>query len=105
MDSHQYLKKFGKRAAEEVAKKAGTTMGHYYQIAFGYRKPSRALACKLVDASEGVLDLDSLLYSERKRTYSHGDKSKSNCDSHNEMVRKIKQVRLEQQAADADNPV
>lgn len=71
MDALKYLEKHGKEAAERVAKKAGTNMAYFSQIAHGHRRPSVELAERLVSASaeetpaaDEQLDLLSLLKSK-----------------------------------------
>lgn len=53
----------GKTPAEErdrVAKNAGTTVGHLWQLAGGHRKASAELAERLQDASSGEITIAGL---------------------------------------------
>ena len=65
MNAKQYLELRGRETAEKVAVKAGTTYGYLYQLALGNRRPRLALAKRLVEASNGEMDLASLLTYER----------------------------------------
>jgi transcriptional regulator with XRE-family HTH domain len=61
MNAKQYREKFGKLGCEALAEAAGTSYAYVYQIAIGHRRPSVELAQRLVEASNGQLDLISLL--------------------------------------------
>ncbi len=68
MNAFEFLKRHGKATAEAVAIAAGTNWAYFSQLAYGHRRPSLAMAERLVAASEGVfaeagdrLDLLSLL--------------------------------------------
>jgi len=61
MDAYQYLKAYGKNACERVAEKCGTSYGYYKQIAYGHRKPSLSLCEKFVEATNGEIDVTSLM--------------------------------------------
>lgn len=45
---------------ESIAKKAGTTVGHLWQLAGGHRKASADLAERLQDASLGEISIAGL---------------------------------------------
>lgn len=61
MDAYQYLKLYGKKTAESVCAVVGTSYGYYKQIAYGHRAPSMELAHKLVEATNGEIDVVSLM--------------------------------------------
>lgn len=65
MNARHFMELRGKEAAEKVAKDAGTSYAYLYQISLGHRRPSLALAKRLVKASSGEMDLISLLTYER----------------------------------------
>jgi transcriptional regulator with XRE-family HTH domain len=65
MNARQFLELRGREVAEKVARKAGTSYAYLYQISLGHRRPSLALAKRLVAASGGEMDLVSLLTFER----------------------------------------
>jgi len=65
MNAKEFYSAKGKKAAELVAKRAGTTERYLYQISLGHRRPSLDLAKRLVEASNGEIDLVSLLTYER----------------------------------------
>lgn len=61
MDAQTFKERFGKAECEAVAAAARTNYAYFHQIATGRRRPSVDLAERLVDASDGRLDLISLL--------------------------------------------
>lgn len=65
MNAKQFIDLKGKEAAEAVAIQAGTTIEYLRQIALGHRRPSVALAKRLVAASNHDMDFVSLLTFER----------------------------------------
>ena len=67
MDARQYIDEYGSAVAENLAKRAGTNMAYFRQIANGHRNASINLADALVAASDGELDLMSLLRSTADR--------------------------------------
>jgi len=67
MNARNYIDTYGTDAAEALAKKAGTNMAYFRQIANGHRNASINLADALVAASDGELDLMSLLRSTPNR--------------------------------------
>lgn len=66
MDTISYIKKHGWEKAEAVAEAAGTNRAYLSQIAHGHRRPSVELAERLVEASDGEMDLVSLLTHPKK---------------------------------------
>jgi len=65
MDAQAFRDCYGRKKAESIAKKAGTTYEYFCQIARGDRTPSRKLALRLIDASGHELDFVSLLTSKK----------------------------------------
>lgn len=65
MNAKEYLDKFGKDRCTEICRVAGTSYAYFNQIAYGHRRPSVDLAQKLVDASDGELDLLALLTNKK----------------------------------------
>lgn len=63
MNAYKFYKSHPKEKVEAVATKAGTTFDYFKQIAYGNRRPSVALAERLVAASDRELDFVSLLTS------------------------------------------
>lgn len=63
----QFINKFGKGRAAEVAKEAGSTYEWFYIIALGHRNASKKLARNLVRASGGLLDFDGLAFATEHR--------------------------------------
>ena len=61
MNAKQYREKFGKLGCQALAEAAGTNYDYFYQIAIGHRRPSVELAQRLVEASDGQLELIALL--------------------------------------------
>ncbi len=62
MNALAFLEKHGRDLTEQVAKKAGTNMAYFSQIAHGHRRPSIDLAKNLVAASEELVpDQDARL--------------------------------------------
>lgn len=67
MDLKQFIEEHGRDEARRVAEKAGTIWQYVYQCAEGYRRPSVELAKRLVDASDGRLDLLAMLTAEKRK--------------------------------------
>lgn len=65
MNAREFLESRGKAEGEKVAKAAGTSYAYLYQISLGHRRPRVDLAKRLVAASDGEMDLVSLLTFER----------------------------------------
>ena len=65
MNAREYLEIYGKAGAEKVAKKAGSNLAYFMQIARGIRRPSVNLAERLVKASGGKLDFVELLKNKK----------------------------------------
>lgn len=65
MDALEFLKTFGRAAAEKLASDAGTSYAYFNQIAYGHRRPSVELALKLVEESAQRLSFERLLLSKR----------------------------------------
>lgn len=61
MNASLFIEVHGKERAAQVAADAGTSYPYFQHIAKGRRRPSVELAKKLVAASDGELDLLSLL--------------------------------------------
>ncbi|MEE4107763.1 MAG: transcriptional regulator [Halieaceae bacterium] len=72
MDLKEFIESCGRDEAKLVAEKAGTIWQYVYQCAEGYRRPSVELAQKLVDASDGRLDLLAILTAEKRDTAKGG---------------------------------
>ena len=64
MDCKDYIATYGRDAAERVAESAGTNYVYFRQLAYGHSRPSPDLAEKLVTASGGALDFESLMRAE-----------------------------------------
>jgi DNA-binding transcriptional regulator YdaS (Cro superfamily) len=62
MTAYEYLKRYGKARADQVADTAGINRGYFNQICNGHRHPSRKRAQVLVNASKGQLTLADLLF-------------------------------------------
>lgn len=60
MDAKDFLEKYGREKAEQVAVDAGTKFVYFQQIASGFRKPSPQLTLRLVEASGGRLKKKAL---------------------------------------------
>lgn len=62
MNDHlrEWLAKTPAEEREIVAQKAGTSVGHLWQLAGGHRKASADLAERLQDASEGRITIAGL---------------------------------------------
>lgn len=67
MNAKQFLETYGWTRAEKVAIAAGTNRAYFSHIARGHRNASLDLAERLVDASDGELDLLSLMKAKRTR--------------------------------------
>lgn len=61
MNAKQFIEKHGRERARLVAEVAGTNLVYFIQIANGHRNPSRKLAKKLVDASDGDMTFVELM--------------------------------------------
>lgn len=66
MNAKQYLDKYGRERAAEVAEKAGTNIAYFSQIAHGHRSPSRKLALRLEDASSHEMTFIELMMPAEK---------------------------------------
>ncbi|BCA28346.1 hypothetical protein [Pseudomonas phage PotUPM1] len=62
MNDHlrDWLAKAPAQVRESVAKQAGTTVGHLWQLAGGHRKASADLAERLQEASKGEITIAGL---------------------------------------------
>jgi hypothetical protein len=67
MDAKTFIETHGWDEAVRVAKAAGTTREYFYQIANGFRNASPPLAQRLVEASDGRLDLMTLIMATEDR--------------------------------------
>jgi hypothetical protein len=67
MDAKKFIDQYGWDEAISVAKAAGTTREYFYQIANGFRNASPPLAQRLVAASDGRLDLMTLIMATQDR--------------------------------------
>ena len=61
MDANEFLVRYGSDRAGVVAKKAGTNLAYFKQIAKGIRYPSAKLAHRLVEASSQEMGFAALL--------------------------------------------
>lgn len=66
MDARAYLDKHGRVKSAEVAQAAGTNLAYFEQLACGFRRPSYELAQELVAASDGEMDVDSLMQAKAR---------------------------------------
>jgi len=62
MDAKLFFQVHGRERAREVAEAAGTNYRYFYEFVIGKRRPSVELARRLVKASDGELDILSLLH-------------------------------------------
>lgn len=67
MDPLRYLKLHGDDHCDDVAKRAGTTLAYFKQIAYRHRRPSVDLARALERESKGDLSAVDMLFAELKR--------------------------------------
>jgi hypothetical protein len=67
MDAKTFIQTYGWEEAVRVAKAAGTTREYFYQISAGFRNASPPLAQRLVEASEGRLDMMPLMMATEDR--------------------------------------
>ncbi|AXT46383.1 transcriptional regulator [Chromobacterium rhizoryzae] len=65
MDACVFIRTYGVEEASRVAIAAGTSLGYFKQIASCHRYPSRSLAHRLVKASDGRMDLVSLMTAQK----------------------------------------
>ncbi len=65
MDAKTFFEKHGRDESRAVAVAAGTNYAYFYQFVTGARRPSLELAKKLVEASDGRLELLALLEAKR----------------------------------------
>ena len=65
MDAKTFKDKYGIGECRRVAELAGTNYDYFYQIATRFRRPSVEKAQALVEASDGRLDLLSLLVPDK----------------------------------------
>ena len=66
MNAKQYLDHHGKKKAEKLCKKVGTSYAYFSQIAYGHRRPSVEMAKRLAEA-DSALDVVSLLMAEKRK--------------------------------------
>jgi hypothetical protein len=67
MDCKEFIESYGREAAERVALDAGTNYIYFRQLAYGHSRPSPDLAERLVNASGGRLDFETLMRAEAYR--------------------------------------
>lgn len=67
MTALEYLKQRGEAETEALAKRAGTTLAYFKQIAYQHRRPSSDLAKKLAAESDGALDAAQMVLAELKQ--------------------------------------
>ena len=67
MTALEFLKAKGDAETEIVAKRAGTTLAYFKQIAYRNRRPSAELAQALASASDGALDAATLVFVELRK--------------------------------------
>lgn len=65
MDLRKYLDLYGNDTLRRVAKEAGTSYEYLRQLLYKQRRPSVELAEALVEATDGELDMISLLNTKR----------------------------------------
>lgn len=68
MDAKTFIDEFGRPEAQRIAEKAGTNLAYFSHIAAGRRNASISLAERLVLASDGRLDLLSLMKATPNRS-------------------------------------
>lgn len=74
MDAREFLDTYGFEEARRVAESAGTNFAYFWQLANGYRFPSRDLAVKLEKASDGRMSRVALIWPGwRHRTGEYSD--------------------------------
>ena len=66
MNAKQFLDLYGRERAVKVAEEVGISYGYFGQYVTGVRRPSVAMAEKLVEASNGDMDFVSLLKTRSK---------------------------------------
>jgi len=66
MNTKQFLALYGRDRAVKVAEDAGISYGYYLQYVSGVRRPSADMAIKLEEASDGDLDMVSMLKTKSK---------------------------------------
>jgi len=71
MDIKTFCRSTPKRERELIAELAGTTDAYLQQLAGGHRKPSRKLAKKLEEVTDGKLNKMDLLFPRDKHDQSH----------------------------------
>lgn len=64
MNAKEFLKTHDEEQVKSVAEAAGTTLGYFKQIAYGFRHPSRKLASRLAKASQNKMSASELLLSD-----------------------------------------
>lgn len=67
MDPKQFIKTYGWDEVDRICAAAGTKRSWFHHIALGYNNCGLKLAKRLVQASEGRLDLWSLIDAESRR--------------------------------------
>jgi hypothetical protein len=66
MTALELLKTRGDEESEILAKRAGTTLAYFKQIAYRHSRPSPELAQKLAAESDGDLDAAELIFTTLK---------------------------------------
>lgn len=66
MNLRKYWMLYGKDGLQRLADATGTTLSYLRQLSWGYRNPSPDLAQRLVEAANGELTLDAVLYDNRR---------------------------------------
>ena len=67
MNAREFIDKYGAEEVQRVVDAAGTSKQYFHHIANNYRNASLPLAQRLVEASDGRLDLMSLMSSTPDR--------------------------------------
>jgi hypothetical protein len=63
----EFMQSRGEDETETLARRAGTTLAYFKQIAYRHRRPSTDLAQKLAVASGGALNAAELVFVELKK--------------------------------------
>ncbi len=67
MDALEYLKAHGEVHCDAMARRAGTSLGYFKQIAYRHRRPGADLAKALERETQGALSAADLVFVELKR--------------------------------------
>lgn len=67
MTAYEYLQRYGKPRAAQVALDAGSCYEYFSHLAYGHRTPSARLAQKLVTESNGEMSLSELLFPPKRK--------------------------------------